>query len=66
MVENGCYSLALTHGLLIAVAALAPDYGLYLEHAGSVVAHGFSCSTACWTFVDQGSNPCPLHLQADF
>ena len=34
--------------------------------AGSVVvAHGLSCSTACGIFPDQGSNPCPLHWQAD-
>ena len=35
-------------------------------HAGSViVAHGSSCSAACGIFPDQGSNPCPLHWQAD-
>ena len=34
--------------------------------AGSVVvAHGPSCSTACGILPDQGSNPCPLHWQAD-
>ena len=34
--------------------------------AGSVVvAHGPSCSVACRIFPDQGSNPCPLHWQAD-
>ena len=34
--------------------------------AGSVVvAHGPSCSAACGVFPDQGSNPCPLHWQAD-
>ena len=34
--------------------------------AGSVVlAHGLSCSMACGIFPDQGSNPCPLHWQAD-
>ena len=34
--------------------------------AGSViVAHGPSCSAACGIFRDQGSNPCPLHWQAD-
>ena len=34
--------------------------------AGSVVvAHGSSCSVACGIFPDQGSNPCPLHRQAD-
>ena len=36
------------------------------RHAASVVvAHGLSCSTACGTFSDQGSTPCPLHWQAD-
>ena len=36
------------------------------RHAGSVVvAHGPSCSAACVIFPDQGSNPCPLHWQAD-
>ena len=29
------------------------------------VAHGPSCSAACGIFPDQGSNPCPLHWQAD-
>ena len=34
--------------------------------AGSVVgAHGPSCSAACGIFLYQGSNPCPLHWQAD-
>ena len=34
--------------------------------AGSVVVtHGPSCSAACGIFPDQGSNPCPLHWQAD-
>ena len=37
-----------------------------LQSAGLVVvAHGLSCSVACGIFPDQGSNPCPLHSQAD-
>ena len=37
-----------------------------LQSAGSVVVvHGLSCFTACGIFPDQGSNPCPLHWQAD-
>ena len=37
-----------------------------LQSTGSVVvARGLSCSTACGIFPDQGSNPCPLHWQAD-
>ena len=36
------------------------------RRAGSViVAHGPSCSAACGILQDQGSNPCPLHWQAD-
>ena len=44
---------------------------LLLRSAGSrragsvVVVHGPSCSAACGIFPDQGSNPCPLHWQAD-
>ena len=39
---------------------------LLLQSAGSVVvAHGLSCPVACGIFPDQGSNPCPLHWQAD-
>ena len=33
--------------------------------ASVVVVHGLSCSAACGIFLDQGSNPCPLHWQAD-
>ena len=45
--------------------------GLLLRSTGSrcagsvVVAHRLSCSTACGILPDQGSNPCPLHWQAD-
>ena len=36
------------------------------RRAGSVVvAHGSNCSAACGILPDQGSNPCPLHWQAD-
>ena len=45
-------------------ASVVAARGLY--SAGSVVvAHGLSCSAACGIFPDQGSNPCPLHWQAD-
>ena len=30
-----------------------------------VVAHRLSCSKSCGIFPDKGSNPCPLHWQAD-
>ena len=45
--------------------------GLSLPSTGSrcagsvIVAHGPSCSAACGIFPDQGSNPRPLHWQAD-
>ena len=43
-----------------------PLRGTGSRRAGSVVvAHGPSHSTACGIFPDQGSNPCPLHWQAD-
>ena len=32
---------------------------------GSVVAHRLSCPVACGIFLDQRSNPCSLHWQAD-
>ena len=36
------------------------------RRAGSVgVAHGPSRSAACGIFLDRGTNPCPLHWQAD-
>ena len=29
------------------------------------MAHGLSCSAACEIFLEEGSNPCPLHWQLD-
>ena len=52
-------------------AGLSQSRPLLLRSTGSrragsvVVAHGLSCSVACGIFPDQGSNPCPLHWQAD-
>ena len=52
-------------------AGLSLSRPLLLRSTGSrrtgsvVVAHGLSCSAACGIFPDQGSNPCPLHWQAD-
>ena len=52
-------------------AGLSPSRPLPLRGTGSrracsvVVAHGLSCSAACGIFPDQGSNPRPLHRQAD-
>ena len=53
------------------VRASSLSWPLLLRITGSrrtgsvVVAHGLSCSAACGIFPDQGSNPCPLHQQAD-
>ena len=53
-----CAGLSLSRPLLL--------WSTTSRRAGSViVAHGPSCSTACGIFPDQGSNPCPLHWQAD-
>ena len=52
-------------------AGLSLSQPLLLRSTGSrcagsvVVAHGPSCSAACGILPDQGSNPCPLHWQAD-
>ena len=56
--SSWCVGLSLSWPLLL--------QGTGSRHAGSVVvAHGPSCSAACGIFPDQGSNPCPLHWQAD-
>ena len=52
-------------------AGLSPSRPLLLWSTGSrcagslAVVHGLSCSAACGILPDQGSNPCPLHWQAD-
>ena len=52
-------------------AGLSLSRPLLLRNTGSrragsaVVAHRLSCSAVCGIFPDQGSNPCPLHWQAD-
>ena len=52
-------------------AGLSLSWPLFLRSTGSrcagsaIVAHGPSCSAVCGIFPDQGSNPCPLHWQAD-
>ena len=60
------------HGPLTVVASLVAAHRLQARepqqswHVGpAVVAHGLSCSEACGILPDQGSNPCPLHRQAD-
>ena len=58
--SSQCAGLSLSRPLLL-------RRSMGSRRAGSViVAHGPSCSAACGIFPDQGSNPCPLHWQADF
>ena len=58
------YSLAALHELLSAVVSLPVAHELL--STGSVAGHtGLAGPTACGIFPDQGSNPCPLHRQAD-
>ena len=51
-------------GPLTVAASLVVEHRLQTRRL-IIVAHGPSCSTACGIFPDQGSNPCPLHWQAD-
>ena len=56
--SSRCAGLSLSRPLLL--------WGTGSRRAGSVVvAHGLSRSAACGILPDQGSNPCPLHWQAD-
>ena len=56
--SSRCVGLSLSRPLLL--------WSTGSRRTGSViVAHGLSCSAACGIFPDQGSNPCPLHWQAD-
>ena len=61
---SGGHSSSRCAGLSLSRPLLLQSTGS--RRAGSVdVAHGPSCSAACGIFPDQGSNPCPLHWQAD-
>ena len=61
---SGDHSSSRCAGLSLSRPLLLRSTGF--RRAGSViVAHGPSCSAACGIFPDQGSNPCPLHWQAD-
>ena len=64
VVASGGHSSSRCAGLSLSRPLLLQSTGS--RRAGSVaVAHGPSCSAACGIFPDQGSNPCPLHWQAD-
>ena len=64
VVASGGHSSSRCAGLSLSLPLLLRSTGS--RCAGSVVvAHGPSCSAARGIFPDQGSNPCPLHWQAD-
>ena len=64
VVASGGHSSSRCGGLSLSRPLLLRSTGS--RRAGSVVvAHGLSRSAACGIFPDQGSNPCPLHWQAD-
>ena len=64
VVASGGHSSSRCAGLSLSRPLLLRSTGS--RCAGSaIVAHGPSCSAACGIFPDQGSNPCPLHWQAD-
>ena len=61
---SGRYSSSRCAGLSLLRPLLLRSTGS--RRAGAVVVvHRSSCSAACGVFPDQGSNPCPLHWQAD-
>ena len=61
---SGGHSSSRCAGLSLSRPLLLRSTGSRHVHS-AVVAHGPSCSVACGIFPDQGSNPCPLHWQAD-
>ena len=64
VVASGGHSSSRCAGLSLSRRLLLRSTGS--RRAGSVVvAHRPTCSVACGIFPDQGSNPCPLHWQAD-
>ena len=62
--EQGLLFVAV-HGLLICGGFSCCGARPLGTQASVVASHGPSCSAACGIFPDQGSNPCPLHWQAD-
>ena len=64
VVASGGHSSSRCAGLSLSRPLLLRSTGS--RRTGSaIVAHGPSRSAACGIFPDQGSNPCPLHWQAD-
>ena len=76
VVASGGYSLLWCTGFSLCWLLFVVEHGLEvcglsscglqaLERRLSSCGAGLSCSTACGIFPDQGSNPYPLHWQAD-
>ena len=60
---SGGHSSSRCVGLTIA-ASLVAEHRLQMRQLSSCGSRA-SCFAACGIFPDQGSNPCPLHWQAD-
>ena len=56
--------LITVHGPLTIAASLVAEHRLQARRLSNCGSRP-SCSAACGIFPDQGSNPCPLHSQAD-
>ena len=56
--SSRCTGLSLSRPLVV-------EHRLQMHRLSSCGSRAYSCSTACGIFPDQGSNPCPLHWQAD-
>ena len=61
---HGCVCIATSRGYSPAAVFRLPLAALGLEHP-ALLAHGLHDLTARGILLDQGSNPCPLHWQAD-
>ena len=65
VVASGGYSSLRCAGFSLHWFLLLRSAGSRARWASVVLVHGLSCSAACGIFLDQGSNLCPLHWQAD-
>ena len=63
--ESRDYFLVVVHGLLVGVASLVAEHGLWGMWASVAGAFRLSCPKAYGIFLDQGSNLCPLHWQVN-
>ena len=59
------YSLVVVCGFLGVMSSLIAEHRLWSSQVSAVAARGLSWPTAGAIFLEQGSNPCLLHWQAD-